>query len=267
MELVPFVFTAQQNLERLRLEGLEPVTGRAPEIHLVDEASSADFGLLLNHTNQLAFGGETNMGMPLWVLLDCGVLPAAVVGLAAPRDQVDGELAARIGVDPGYEGLVPISEYCACPTLEPACVSGFSLQTQTPGRGIATRTKALALLVFGSRAQIGVTQFDNPAIRVHARFGPMRLTVHRPSVHTHARNSFAYRIELSGREDLMALARGSFEAVRHEVPSGQRWSFDPGREDDHARLREHVLAGDAVWVVAPGWRRQGQGCRLDLVIG
>lgn len=266
MRLVPFVFTARQNLTRLRLDDLDGVGDAPLERFFVDDEGSRTFGEILNFTNQLAFGGETNMGMPLWVLLDCGILPSAVVGYALERGEVSDELARELGVPDGYDGLVPISEYCACPTIEPHCVSGFSLQTQVTGVGIGTRTKALALLIYRSRAQIGVTQFDNPSIRVHARFGPMRMTIHRPSIHTHAHNSFAYRVDLPGDEHLLALARGDFGAILHDVPEGEGWSFDPSSEEDHARLGQLLGEGAEVWISPPGWRAEGDGCRLDLIV-
>jgi hypothetical protein len=264
--LIPFVLTARQNLPLLSIEGHD--LGEHPlEYFFVDDADSAPFGKILNYTNQLAFGGDTNMGMPLWVLLDCGILSSAVIGFGVPFEDADDDLKQLLQVPEDYRGLLPVSEYCACPTLEPGCVSGFSLQSQVTGQGIATRTKALAMLLYGASKQVGVTQFDNAAIRVHSRFGPMRITVHRPSLHTHASNSFVYKLSLPDRERLAALARGVFDEVAPEtLPEGERWMFDPAKESDHARLRALVTDGRNVWIVPPGWEGVEDGCRLVLTI-
>ena len=249
LPLIPFALTPARNLQLLHLGGF----ARAPEVVLVDDPARGDFCRLLNHTNNLAFGGETNMGMPPWVMLDCGILSCAIVGFAMRREDLPDGLADVIGVPDGYDDLVPVSEYCACPTLEPHSVSGFSLQAQLTGHGVATRTKALSLAIYGSRSQIGVTQFDNPAIRVHAKLGPMQITLHRPSVHTHAANSFAYRLELPDRATLVAIADGELRANVCPRPYGEFLDFDPNDESHHARLREHVASGEPVHIVPPGW--------------
>ncbi len=249
LPLIPFALTSERNLELLHLDGL----ARDPEVVLVDDPSRGDFCRLLNHTNQLAFGGETNMGMPPWVMLDCGILSCAIVGFAMRREDLPDGLDEAIGVPQDYGDLVPVSEYCACPTLEPNSVSGFSLAAQLTGHGVATRTKALALAIYGSRSQIGVTQFDNPAIRVHAKLGPMEVTLHRPSVHTHAANSFAYRLDLPDRPTLIAIADGTRRRAEHAPLPGEALDFDPTDETHHARLRDAVASRRPVHIVQPGW--------------
>lgn len=266
-DVIPFVVTVRPNLSHLRLD----LDWGAP-MQVIDAADPArrDFCMLMNHTNHLAFGGD-GMGMPLWVLLDCGILPSAVVGYALPRARVSEALWQQVSDDrtrDTYDDpLVPLAEYCACPTLEPHCVSGFSLQSQLTRQGLGTRTKALAMLVYGARAVVGVTQFTNPSIRAHARFGPLELLVHRPVVHTHAANSFTYRLELPADEVLLAMARGELERVDVSAPDGEPWAFNPASEDDHARLKDVMSAGARVWIEPPGWLPAGDGNRLSLRIG
>jgi hypothetical protein len=260
--LVPFVLTLRQNRAQLRLDdvALEP----AVRVIEVEDAAWAPFFKLLNDTNNIAFGGD-NMGMPLWVLLDCGLLPCAVTGFMVPGDQAPAALCAALGIAPGEHPWVPVSEYCACPTLEPGCVSGFSLQSQLPGQALGMRTKALAMLAYGAHAQIGVTQFDNPAIRVHSRLGPLQITSHRPAIHTHPQRSFIYRLELPDRPTLLALARG--EAVEAlPTPPGEPWRFDASDEANHTRLRTLIDAGRRVFITPPGWSLIDERPHLELVI-
>lgn len=266
-DVIPFVVTVQQNLSHLRLD----LAWGAPMV-VIDAADPArrDFCMLMNHTNHLAFGGD-GMGMPLWVLLDCGILPSAVVGYALPRERVSDDLWAQVS-DPRTrdtydDPLVPLAEYCACPTLEAGCVSGFSLQSQLVRQGLGTRTKALAMLVYGARAVVGVTQFTNPSIRAHARFGPLEILVHRPVVHTHAANSFTYRLDLPPDEALLAMARGELDRVEAAEPPGEAWAFDPACEADHARLQGALREGARAWIVPPGWLPAEGGNRLSLRIG
>jgi hypothetical protein len=263
--LTPYLLTTSDNRPHLRLD-LD--LGTEPLIYEVDDPTSADFARVLNWSNQLAFGGDRQMGMPRWVMLDCAILPGAIAGFALPRDELDAALAGRLRLEEFGPTLdrVPVSEYCACPTVAPDEVSGFSLHTQIEGRGLGLRTKALAMALYDARAVVGVTQFDNPAIAVHTRLGPMDIRVHRPAVHTHAASSLVYRTRLPSREKLCALARGE-RPESSPAPGGTRWTFDPDAEADHERLAAHLEAGRRAWIVAPGWRRDARGdVQIELVL-
>ena len=208
------------------------------------------------------------MGMPLWVMLDCGILSSAIVGYGVPTEQASPELRARLSVPDGYrDPLIPVSEYCACPTSEPGGVSGFSLQSQLPGHRLGLRTKALALAIYQATTQVGVTQFDNPSIRGHARLGLLRVLMHRPSVHTHAHNSFVYQLAVPDKPTLLALAGGTLDAVAGRPPQGDLVAFDPAQELHHDRMRAALDAGREVWITQPGWRAVEGGCRIDVVYG
>jgi hypothetical protein len=262
--LVPYVLTFGRNASHLNLDldiGSEIVVLR------VEDDDNAEFCRLLNHSNQLAFGGPNSMGMPLWVMLDCAILPAAMVGFMVTADDAPDQLWDLLEIEEDYEGWVPISEYCASISVEPGCVSGFSLHSHIASMGIATRTKALALAVLDAKAQVGVTQFDNPAIRVHARFGPMEILLHRPAVHTHSMDSFVYRLNLPELRDLESMAREVTQFGDRRRPEGVHWNFDPTDERAHARLRTHMSAGGRAWIVSPGWKGTTDGCEIDIVLG
>jgi hypothetical protein len=261
--LVPFVITLRQNRHLLKLDDLD--LDPALRVLEVEDEVWATFYQLMNKTNQLAFGGDS-MGMPLWVLLDCGLLPAAVSGYMVPREQAPAALMAQLGAQAQDQAWIPVAEYCASPSLEAGCVSGFSLQSQLPGHNLGVRAKALGLLAFGSRAHVGVTQFDNSSIRVHCRLGPLQITCHRPSVHTHPKRSFIYRLELPPRDTLLAIVRGEIKGVEPAPILGEPWRFDIHDASHHARLRALLDQGRRVFVSPPGWSRDGEHICLSLVI-
>jgi hypothetical protein len=262
--LRPFVLTMGSNVQWLNLdvEMDSPIT-----VYCIEDEANAEFCSILNRGNQAAFGGPGDMGMPLWVMLDCAILPSAMVGFMLPREQVSDEIIDRLEIDDDYDGYVPISEYCACPTVEPNTVSGFSLHSHVPGRGVATRTKALGLLVMGARRQIGVTQFENPSIRVHVRFGSMEVKIHRPIVHTHSDDTFVYSLDLPSDDQMSEMARGESEFGAGDLPPGQRWSFLHDDELAHGRLRQHLQRGGRAWVIPPGWRATEEGYEISMVLG
>lgn len=262
--LVPYVLTTRRNIPFLDLDlDLDP----EPRIVLLEDEKNAEFCSILNHSNHQAFGGRNGMGMPLWVMLDCAILPSAVVGFMLPVDHTPDDLIDRLDVDDDYEGHIPVSEYCGSPTVEEDCISGFSLHTHLKGQGIATRTKALAMAIYGARTQVGVTQFYNPAIRVHVRFGAMEILVHRPAVHTHPDDSFVYHLELPPRKVLINMARGADVFGQSEIPEGVRWEFDPDNEMMQGRLARHLQEEGQAWIIPPGWRATEDGCELQMVLG
>lgn len=263
-QLIPYVLTHRRNLPFL---DLDIDLGTDLEIICVEDDENAEFCSILNRSNQKAFGGPDSMGMPLWVMLDCAILPSAVVGFMLPSDETSTDILDKLEIDDDYDGFVPISEYCACPTVEEGCVSGFSLHSHLVGHGIATRTKALALAIYGAESQIGVTQFYNPAIRVHVRFGAMEMIVHRPSVHTYPEDSFVYRLQLPPREVLINMARGDDVFGQSDIPEGVRWDFDPDNEVMQGRLAGHLREEGRVWLIPPGWRANEDGCELHMILG
>lgn len=153
--------------------------------------SVADLMRVYNVLNATAFGEK---GIPLqnWVMIDLGLLPSAflLVTLSLRRAEAmltdparPGAERERIGhVLPavlaaarqlGYDGPIPVAGYCAAATPVPGGWVGWSLCSAIPGLG--TTTKGLGLEVYGARTLTGVAQFSDQGLRVHRRFGRMRV--------------------------------------------------------------------------------------------
>lgn len=254
--LVAYVLTTQENAEYLNFDGIS--------CQLIDIAdrSNRTFCDILNHTNQLAFGGPTSMGMPKWVMLDCAILASAMIGFMIPAEKADEKLKAKLGIDTNYKGFIPISEYSASFTARPNSVSGFSLQTQIENQGIGTRTKALALAVLNANRQIGVTQFDSSAIRTHCHFGHLKLEIHQPIVHTYPENSFVYSVDLPPRNKLIAMALGE---KRTQESSDDIFWFDIDNDEHHKKLSQHLESNHQAWIVYPGYKETGTRRSIPIV--
>lgn len=239
----------------------------------LSEVSGARFARLLNLGNGLSYGG--GMGMPEWVMLDCGLLPGLFIGwcqqghtLPKPvRDLLDqglSDLEAQrplsrrdaemlLQVPQGLlndEEWVPISEFCAIPTLSPSTVVGYSLFSLR--RGLGTRAKALGLLLYsrlGRCYQRGVAQYGNvSALKAHLRFGPLKLIDPLTPMHTKAGETFIYELTLPEEDRLLELSglRPSTHTARPlgslVDPSQLRWI---SHDDLNAwsGLRVEVVAG------------------------
>jgi hypothetical protein len=180
----------------------------------VADPAQATFFRLLNAGNALAYGG---LGMPAWVQLDCGTIPTVMCGFARRRsecppalvDALERICAERFGAAaaPSEDAWVPVSEFCAVPSVEPGTFVGFSLFSLLPGLGLGVRSKALGLLCLGARRLIGITQHDSRAERVHRAFGTLRVLVDRPAVHPRGESSYVYEVEVPPRDVLLGLLR------------------------------------------------------------
>lgn len=183
------------------------------------------FFRLVNAGNHLAFG---EMVMPAWAQLDCATLPSAMIGFARPKEELDpalwelllssvrerfGELAAREAE--AFRGPIPVSEYCALPSFEPGAVVGFSLYSLVAGLGLGVRSKALALRCYGAVRQVGVTQYNSPALHTHCAFGPLEILSARAAPHSRPNDTFVYGVDVSDTAHLDALIS---EGSRPEAP-------------------------------------------------
>jgi hypothetical protein len=168
-----------------------------------------------NVLNATAFGAK---GIPLqnWVMIDLGLLPSGFVLITLSRERAQAALEdparsdaerARLGeVLPavlaeadrlGHDGPVPVAGYCAAPTPDRRAWVGWSLCSAIPGLG--TVAKGLGLLAYEATTLTGVTQFYDPALRVHRKFGPMQLVAAVLDLHP-VHHTMAYRTEVFGDE-------------------------------------------------------------------
>lgn len=226
--LKPFVLGAEANLRRLEqaLPALR-VFGRAIEQRVAENPQQARFASLLQVANALEY--EAGMGMPAWVMLDCGLLPSFFAGIAGPLSAVDpvrrdrwkarwkeamehrGRLENTGGpaFDPELrdDEIVPLSEFCALPAIAPGVIVAFSLYSLRPG--LATAAKALGLALhraLGATRQIGVAQYGNLALRTHTRFGPLKILQAVTPAHTLSTSTFVYELAIPPRERLEEIA-------------------------------------------------------------
>jgi len=244
---VPFAFGSAANLDRLNLNPmgipLKPVASDRPGALMWHE--------LVNRMNGLAYGGK-DMGMPAWVQIDCGVLPSAFIGIAAPRHLVPDRLAWDLDLR-GDEDIVPVAEAISIPTAESGVWSSFSMCSVLPGYKLGFLSKVLSLAAYRANATLGVAQFDNFALRIHTRFGELEILEPHVPFHTRSANTFVYRCEIG--ESTLQQALGPRAPT--EEPSFLLGAQDTARMEDMAAK---VAAGThRYWLMSPGARRTEHG--------
>lgn len=201
LELTPFVL----GMPRFTASWAErsPIEGTVFIDVLMEE--NLPFFRLLNAANNAAYG---KAGMPDWVQFDLANLPTAMVGFALERHAVPPDVWSRIReawttrwpedavLADGYQGLVPIAEWCASHTPEPGTVVGFSMFSLLRGRKIAVRAKALGLLLMGARLQVGIGRRSGHVRWAHETFGELRVLRDRPAPHPLADESIVYELDV-----------------------------------------------------------------------
>lgn len=213
----------------------------------------------LNRANSYAHDGTPEpgteagaLGMPRWVLLDCCLLPTAMVGFEVPREAVPKEYAERL--DPsGTLDWIAVSEYVALPSVEPGRHVGISLFSLVSGAQLGLRSKALGLHAVGSSELIGVTQYQSPGVAVHLKFGPLAIVTESVGVHSRPGETFVYRLDVPDGAVLADMASGARSDAGAYHP--EEWEvgfvFDP--RDQAQRDQAMAFSQQApTWVLSHG---------------
>jgi hypothetical protein len=184
--------------------------------------------------------------MPQWVMVDLILMPSAAVIASLPQDafaamverstfRFDTDVKQHLRAvqasmaETGYTGPVPVGGYCAAPSAAPGTWVGWSLWSLMPAVGLGQAAKALALSAYRARKLDGVTQYDNSALKVHTRFGCLKILVATVPFHT-SPGSFVYQSDFTentgyaGQEPSFLLDPFDYErqnAMQKAVESGQ----------------------------------------------
>lgn len=184
-----------------RLASLDEAGVRLRKVDAFAE-ESVPFCQAFQRANSVAYDGlprpathGRGLGMPSWVFVDCCMLPSVAIGFEVPRRAVPEPLADLLDPEEACETL-PVSEYIAVPALEPGVVIGVSFFSLVSGMRLGERTKALALRMLGAETLVGITQLDNPAMRVHLSFGPLEVVAPAVPLHPLRETTFVYRTRL-----------------------------------------------------------------------
>jgi hypothetical protein len=220
------------------------------------EWDTGEFLNLFNVINGIAFG-DRGIPMPQWVMVDLILMPAAAL-VAGVSQQAFGELTAASAdnVKPhllqvqervrssGYAGPMPVGGYCAAPSAAHGTWVGWSLWSLMPGVGLGHVVKALALAAYGTRRLDGVTQYDNTALKVHTRFGALRVLVATVPFHT-SPGSFVYETD--------------FTAPAEHSAAEPSFLLDPGDHGRQRAMQEAIEAQKAEFFVLPPGHQQHRG--------
>jgi hypothetical protein len=219
--------------------------------------SKKEFLNLFNVINGIAFG-DRGIPMPQWVMVDLILMPSAAVIASLPqaafaamverstfRFDTDVKLHLRRVQEQmragGYTGPVPVGGYCAAPSAAPGTWVGWSLWSLMPAVGLGQAAKALALSAYRARKLDGVTQYDNSALKVHTRFGALKILVATVPFHT-SPGSFVYESDFTVPIGTPGAAEPTFllDPFDYERQAAMQKAIEAGRSDFYLLPPGHV---------------------------
>ncbi|MBI5064898.1 hypothetical protein HZA97_01555 [Candidatus Woesearchaeota archaeon] len=157
--------------------------------------SSKQFVDLLIQLDGISYG-DKKMGMEKWVALDCGMLPSAFVGLAKKNSSLEKSLKKKFEIPENYDCLIPVSMYCAIPSAKQGLWISHSLATAEQGKGLGLLTKLLGIKIFGAKELIGIAQYDNHSVKIHAKISDLKIISALTFAHSIPEMTFVYRHEI-----------------------------------------------------------------------
>lgn len=225
---------------------------------------TSEFLNLFNVINGIAFG-DRGIPMPQWVMIDLILMPSAAIIASLPQDTFAGmverstysfdsdvkrHLRAALAKarQDGYTGPMPVGGYCAAPSAAPGTWVGWSLWSLMPNVGLGRAVKALALSAYRARKLDGVTQYDNSALKVHTRFGRLRVLVATVPFHT-SPGSFVYEsdflLPLPAAQPEPSFLLGPFDYERQRA---MQKAIESGRSGFYVLPPGHVMRDGTTYV-------------------
>ncbi|MBI3032394.1 hypothetical protein HYY69_02875 [Candidatus Woesearchaeota archaeon] len=191
--------------------------------------------------------GDTALASDGWVMLDCGLLPSAYIGLGKQVDDCDEETKQQLGVASDYEGIVPFSEYCIIPRIVPGSWISHTLAAIKLGSKLGFLTKVIGLKLFNVGHYLGVAQYTNRALRTHTLLGDLTLKTAVTNMHDFPDMTFIY-------EQWVFQGQLGRLQLTHDSNAEQQYDFllDPFDEQQKKQLQQRLEQGAVYHIVAPG---------------
>ncbi len=157
-----------------------------------------DFSNQIMILDQIAFDAN-GLLTPRWVFYDCAVMPGFITGFAARTSSLDVEVKKRLKVNENLE-WTPLSLFIVIPTPETGRWMAHNLGSMNAFvdkkhklSGLGFLSKAFALWYGNIRELYGVAQWNSPALKLHANYGPLEIVTAYTPIHDYA-NSITYRV-------------------------------------------------------------------------
>ena len=267
-KLVPYIATSEMILPHLDLS----IFGGHEVVKLLEDPKSRNFHEAYLVSNSFGFGNP-DLKMANWVYIDCVLMQTAVVGFAVKVEDAPDSLRYFYEDDPYVDletlDYIPISGQIAGLGMDGQTLTGFSLfslRRQLPHLNLpklGTMTKYAALHVYKGEEKgklIGLTQYDNRALKTHAIFGP-KMYIERTIMPLHPLRemSFTYSMQIEFNEEKIF---GDMENVECADPIEFLLKADDTVQKQELQAR--IDAGERFYVAPPIHIHREDGLYLPI---
>jgi hypothetical protein len=160
------------------------------------------FGRLILELEGRAFH-QSGMPMPGWVFYDCGLIPGVVAGFAYKTEKLPEVIRKTFGESLLKTDWTPLSLFIAIPCVnknEWVAHNLSSINALLPNKedrfyGLGFLTKAFGLWYENIEKLCGMTQWESPALKLHANYGDFEVLTAYTPIHSHAK-TMTYRCSL-----------------------------------------------------------------------
>jgi len=242
-----YIITTKQNFELIHNK--KPLD---KELTWIDPFDLTNKNFLKNQItlDGLCYGGK-EMAVPPWVVVDAGYCPSALIGFCKKAKDLPKEIRGNF-IYNNENNLIPISEYCAIPTITNELFGHTlgSIGNKLGIKGLGTLTKAISLEIlrdFGSKFS-GIAQYDNISLRVHTKFGKLKIDYPLVPGHSEDKISFKYSMKVPSEKKLLEIL--SEVPNEKEKPSYYLNPFDYNLlKEMHKKV---INAKRAYYILPPG---------------
>jgi hypothetical protein len=202
--------------------------------------------------------GAANMAMPRWVFYDCAVIPGFVAGFAMRTSKLPEAIRQLMYADPRRDPSsewTPLSLFIIIPTMAKGqwvahnlCSVNSILPAKDRFYGLGFLSKAFGLWYANVESCCGMTQWSNPALRLHTHYGHMEVVTAYTPVHSHAK-TITYRVQVdTGCWERFFTREEDLGFLEKYQPSG--FQIDPVREESMISLHKKLQKGEGPYFLS-----------------
>lgn len=257
-DIMPYVFVRPENKianpgSRHHLDWfpMEPVYKNPLDLKELEFAEQIYF------IEEKAFG-EANMAMPRWVFYDCALIPGFVAGFAMRTSKLPENLRKVMYADPRRDPnaeWTPLSLFIIIPTMAKGqwvahnlCSVNALLPEKDRLYGLGFLSKAFGLWYANVESCCGMTQWSNPALKLHTHYGHMEVVTAYTPVHSHAK-TITYRVQVDTNcWEQFFTREEDYEFLEKYQPAG--FQIDPTLEESMIVLHTKVQNGEGPYFLS-----------------
>lgn len=221
------------------------------------------FGRLILELEGRAFH-QSGMPMPGWVFYDCGLIPGVVAGFAYKTEKLPEVIRKTFGESLLKTDWTPLSLFIAIPCVnknEWVAHNLSSINALLPNKedrfyGLGFLTKAFGLWYENIEKLCGMTQWESPALKLHANYGDFEVLTAYTPIHSHAK-TMTYRCSL----DFKAWERFFRKEENPEFSSRYEklndFSLIPTDRNSLVEFQKKIEAAEKTYYLKPDQIRKG----------